>query len=443
MQTPSAERAEAPDAFESQSDATGDDVHDHVPLSALRTVVRSSGGAPSAAKGGRNYAWTNTESLAALLAREGANNKEQREKTDVRAKDCQRRFIGALRVVEASHAELEQKNISGPFLPILYRKANVDMAATPQQAATQRGGNEGKSVLVRGDAIYACIVKHVLPVARRTYTHRESGINWMDVSAAVSAHVDALLTAEPPLSKTDRELLSAAHYAWQWTCPENPDVCASSTLSKHALMSFNLTKTLARPAEAYPQNRADQRSRKALRETSQRGAVDAMRATDSAQKRRREQDELRTSLLKKKTQVLALLEEELLAMRAERLRESNPSDDHRVGVIASGATDSHARAGGLTFAERLERTDEEEASNENADECATDVARATEPAMSPAQENVPPNESHGRDAQTTACQVPVTTTQDEACVPSTDVTPACTPRRSARASKPNLRLQRV
>ncbi|OUS45595.1 hypothetical protein BE221DRAFT_192917 [Ostreococcus tauri] len=400
MQTPSAERAEAPDAFESQSDATGNDVHDHVPLSALRTV------------------------LAALLAREGANNKEQREKTDVRAKDCQRRFIGALRVVEASHAELEQKNISGPFLPILYRKANVDMAATPQQAATQRGGNEGKSVLVRGDAIYACIVKHVLPVARRTYTHRESGINWMDVSAAVSAHVDALLTAEPPLSKTDRELLSAAHYAWQWTCPENADVCASSTLSKHALMSFNLTKTLARPAEAYPQNRADQRSRKTLRETSQRGAVAAMRATDSAQKRRREQDELRTSLLK--TQVLALLEEELLAMRAERLRESNPSDDRRVGLIASGATDSHARAGGLTFAERLERTDEEEASNQNADECATDVARATEPAMSPAQENVP-----------------VTTTQDEACVPSTDVTPACTPRRSARASNPNLRLQRV
>ena len=39
MQTPSAERAEAPDAFESQSDATGDDVHDHVPLSALADIA--------------------------------------------------------------------------------------------------------------------------------------------------------------------------------------------------------------------------------------------------------------------------------------------------------------------------------------------------------------------------------------------------------------------
>ena len=112
-------------------------------------------------------------------------------------------------------------------------------------------------MLVRGDAIHACGVKHILPVARRTYTHRESGINWMDVSAAVSAHVDALLIAEPPLSKADRDLLSAAHYAWRWTCPENPDVGASATLTKNALMTFALTKTLARPSEAYPQNRAE------------------------------------------------------------------------------------------------------------------------------------------------------------------------------------------
>ena len=52
---------------------------------------------------------------------------------DVRAKDCQRRFIGALRVVEAAHAELVRKNISGPFLPIVYRKANVDMTVTPNK----------------------------------------------------------------------------------------------------------------------------------------------------------------------------------------------------------------------------------------------------------------------------------------------------------------------
>ena len=201
MQTPSTQRANAPDAFESQSDRTGDDVHDSVPLSALANIARSPGGVRSASKGGRNYAWTNTESLAALLAREGANTKEQREKADVRAKECQRRFICCLRVVESTHAELARKNIPGPYSPIVYRKANVAMTATPQQAATQRGGNEGKSVLVRGDAIHACVVKHILPVARRTYTHRESGINWMDVSTAVSAHVDALLTADPPLGK--------------------------------------------------------------------------------------------------------------------------------------------------------------------------------------------------------------------------------------------------
>ena len=34
------------------------------------------------------------------------------------------------------------------------------MTATPEQAATQRGGNAGKSVLMRGDAIHACVAKH-------------------------------------------------------------------------------------------------------------------------------------------------------------------------------------------------------------------------------------------------------------------------------------------
>ena len=172
MQTPSVEYAEAPGAFESQSDTTGDDVQEHVPLSALANIVRSPGGTRSVSKGGRNHARTNTESLAAVLAHEAANSKEQREKMTVRARECQCRFIGALRVVEATHAELARKNISGPFLPIVYRKVNVAMTATPQQAATQRGGNEGKSVLVRGDAIHACIVKHVLPFARRTYASR-------------------------------------------------------------------------------------------------------------------------------------------------------------------------------------------------------------------------------------------------------------------------------
>jgi len=45
MQTPSAEHAEAPDTMNSQSDATGDDVHDHVPLVALASIVTSPGGA--------------------------------------------------------------------------------------------------------------------------------------------------------------------------------------------------------------------------------------------------------------------------------------------------------------------------------------------------------------------------------------------------------------
>jgi len=273
---------------------------DRVPPSAPANIVRASGGVRSASKGGRNYSWTKTESLAAVLAREAANNMNQGETQEVRAKDCQSRLIGALRNVETAHAELARKNIPGPFLPIVYRKANVDMTATPEQVATQRGGNAGKSVLLRGDAIHACVVKHILPVARQTWTRRKSGINWTDVCAAVSARVKALLRADPPMSKADRELLSAAQYVWQWTCPENPDVLASSTLSNLAvMMGFALTQSLTRP---------------------------------------------------------------------------------------------------------------------------------TEPAISPAKENVPPSESVERDAQTTACQVPVTTVQDEACVPSTDVTPACTPR---------------
>ena len=275
MQTPSTEHADPPEPFESQPGGPGDDAHDHVPLSALADIVRSPGGVRSASKGGRNYSWTKTESLAAVLAREAADNSEQREKQEVRAKECQRRFMARLRDVQAAHAELARKNIPGPFLPIVYRKANVDMTATPEQAATQRGGNAGKSVLMRGDAIHACVAKHILPVARHKWTHRESGIYWTDVCAAVSARVDTLLTADPPMGKADREL-SAAQYVWQWTCAENPDVVASSTLTKHAVMTFALTKSLTRPAEGYPQTREEQRSRKASREKERRVAVAAM-----------------------------------------------------------------------------------------------------------------------------------------------------------------------
>ena len=440
MQTPSTEHADPPEPFESQPGGPGDDVHDHVPLSALADIVRSPGGVRSASKGGRNYSWAKTESLAAVLAREAANNSEQREKQEVRANECQRRFTACLRDVQTAHTELARKNIPGPFLPIVYRKANADMTATPEQAATQRGGNAGKSVLMRGDAIHACVAKHILPVARHKWTHRESGIYWTDVCAAVSARVDALLTTDPPMGKTDRELLSAAHYVWQWTCSENPDVVASSTLTKHAVMTFALTKSPMHPAEGYPQTREEQRSRKASRQKEQRAAVPAMRATDSAQKRKREQEEIRTAQKK----VLALLEEELFAMRAERQRERTPSDDHRIMGVASGACDSPARGGGLSFASRLERAEDEDSPAENAAEGATEVPRPTEPAISPAnKENVPPSESVGRDAQITACHVPVTTVEEEACVPSTDVTPACTPRRSARTSRPSVRLRRT
>ena len=297
---------------------------------------------------------------------------------------------------------------------------------------------------MRGDAIYACVAKHILPVARHKWTHRESGIYWTDVSAAVSERVDALLTADPPMAKTDRELLSAAQHVWQWTCPENPDVLASSTLAKHALASFALTKTLALPAGAYPQNRAEQRSRKQSRAEAQRVAATTMRASDSAQKRRRANEESRAALLERKHRVLALMEEELLHMRAQRRHESSLSGDHGVDIVASGASDSHARASGPTFAERLDRAEAEDApdENNNAAERATDVPRRTEPAISPPKENVPPSESVERVAETMACQVPVTAAQDEACVPSTDVTPAGTPRRSARTSRPSVRLRR-
>ena len=111
MQTPSTEHADPPEPFESQPGGPGDDVHDHVPLSALADIVRSPGGVRSASKGGRNYSWTKTESLAAVLAREAANNSEQREKQEVRAKECQRRFMACLRDVQTAHAELARKNM--------------------------------------------------------------------------------------------------------------------------------------------------------------------------------------------------------------------------------------------------------------------------------------------------------------------------------------------
>jgi len=141
--------------------------------------------------------------------------------------------------------------------------------------------------------------------------------------------------------------------------------------------------------------------------------------------------------------ILALLEEELLFARAKRLRECHGFDDHRVGISASDASDADARAGGSTFAERLNRAEDEDAPTETAGERATDVARSIDPAISPEKENVPPRESGERDAQRAPCQTLGATTQAEVCVPSTDVTPECTPRRSGRASKPSVRLQRV
>ena len=130
-------------------------------------------------------------------------------------------------------------------------------------------------------------------------------------------------------------------------------------------------------------------------------------------------------------------------MRAEQLRESSLCSDHRMGVVASSAVDSRARAGRLTFVECLERAEAEVALKGNADECTNDAVRSIEYVIAPAKENVPPSESGERDAQTAACQLPVTTAQDKACVSSKVVTPTCTPRRSARALKPSVCLQRV
>ena len=56
---------------------------DRVPPSAPANIVRASGGVRSASKGGRNYSWTKTESLAAVLAREAANNMNQGETQEV------------------------------------------------------------------------------------------------------------------------------------------------------------------------------------------------------------------------------------------------------------------------------------------------------------------------------------------------------------------------
>ena len=121
----------------------------------------------------------------------------------------------------------------------------------------------------------------------------------------------------------------------------------------------------------------------------------------------------------------------------------NAATEKSVGISASDASDADARAGGFTFAERLDRVEEEDAPTETAGERATDIARSIDPAISPEKENVPPGESGERDAQRAPCQTLGATTQDEVCVPSTDITPECTPRRSGRASKPSVRLQRV
>ena len=194
---------------------------------------------------------------------------DQREKQAARQADCQSRFLNALRCIKNAHAELEQLGKAGPWIPIVYtrlakrsKSLGAPPAASPRQAHTQRGGDEGKSVLPRGDVVHAAIVKHIMPIATQTFRQNASGTNWSDTESAVNAHVDALMNQEPGLNTSDKDLLQAALHSWRWSCPQNPDVLLSSVLRGVAIASFSVAKTLDRPAASYPQNRAEQRSRK-------------------------------------------------------------------------------------------------------------------------------------------------------------------------------------
>ena len=94
-----------PHEDDSASDNTGDNVLDSLPLNEYDALINSPHGAPSASKGGRNFAWTMPESLAAVHAREATNNDTQRRDKVSRTRDCSDRFVPALRALKAADAD--------------------------------------------------------------------------------------------------------------------------------------------------------------------------------------------------------------------------------------------------------------------------------------------------------------------------------------------------
>jgi len=241
---------------DSASDNTGDNVLDSLPLNEFDALINSPYGAPSASKGGRNFAWTMPESLAAVHAREASNNDSQKEKKVIRARSCADRFVPALRALKVADEELKALNKECPNAAVCYRKGALDVIASPGAAGTQRGCEIPTSMAVfeRATTVHGYVLKHVLPAAKKTFRALPSGQTWSHVMEAVQQHVDAISQRDDgkPLTATDRNAIQAAVYVFRWSCPESDDMLASKTLNRKYIAEYALSRSLPPPAADYP-----------------------------------------------------------------------------------------------------------------------------------------------------------------------------------------------
>ena len=434
-----------PHEDDSASDNTGDNVLDSLPLNEYDALINSPHGAPSASKGGRNFAWTMPESLAAVHAREATNNDTQRRDKVSRTRDCSDRFVPALRALKAADAELKALNKECPNAAVCYRKDVLEVIASPGAAGTQRGceSTTSRAVFERANTIHALVVKHVLPTAKKTYQALPSGQTWSYVMDVVHEHIDAISQGDDgkPLKSTELSNIQTAVYVFRWTCPESDDMLASKTLSQKYIAEYSLSRSLPPPAADYPQTRTDQRENKENKSKTEL----VMRSTDSDRKRRRKRDE--------ETELIRALKLEVLRKQAaawdKMLVDLGVQPSIEVPVEPAHPIDAVE----TDFAARLDAvsTDDDGGAGDDAVHAEHDaLPDARSPEQAPHGTSDAPVESLCNGASCgvespVVSQIVAAVERDDRVVAAhdndervaIDDAPATTPRRSVRAAKPN------
>ena len=438
----------APDneyASEPETNDSGSNAHDSIPLSALQTLVRSPGGVPKSGGKGRNYAWHDTETLAACLAYEYTNNQRQRQKNDERRSEAQERFEPSLKLLEKVHGEFVAKNAPSPWTPVVYGKLGVCVPATTAQCLEQRGGERNSSsVFQRAELVYATVKRDILPAAKHAQKNLRSGESWPDVLAAVNAHVEALCNA-PTVGKSHQALLRTCAFIWRWTCPQSDDIVPSLTLAAHAIAEFAISqsdKGLPSVGDAYPQTRAEQRLAGEARHP-----VGCM-GDGEAQRKRARCEELQMLLLEEKLcatrEFRAYLAQKSGANTAARCADACDSQTTRMDEVMTTRRELFASddtSAGLNLAgAALAAPSHDDAHGE----AETDMPATKSPRMQSPRDGGDENARvHTLDqcSEEFVAAAPLPTTDESGIVALSSCTNAAPSRRSHRSPKPNVRIR--